>query len=305
VDKVTYQFKKAIRSNTSVLIALAGPSGGGKTMSGMKLAKGLAGDGKWVVLDTEAGRSTHYASMFDFDVLDMKPPFSPQAYYEAIVAAEDAGYSVIFIDSATHEWSGDGGCTDIHDEALERMSKGDPARAERMSALAWRDAKMQHKRFMSRLLQCRAHLIFGLRAEDKIKFSKVNEGGRERTVIEHIGFQPICEKSFMFEMSASFLLTPDAPGVPKPIKLPEILKGCFPLDRPIDEESGRRLAAWAAGATDKPDTAAIEQAFKAIGWQSDAIDQTVGKPIAEWTPADVNIARQAYRKATAQKAATI
>jgi hypothetical protein len=116
---------------------------------------------------------------------------------------------------------------------------------------------------------------------------------------------PVCEKSLPYELTVSFLLMPDNPGVPHPIKLQAQHRSMFPPGKPIDEEAGRRVAAWAAGATDKPDTAAIEQAFKALGWESDAIDKTVGKPIAEWTPADVNIARTAYRKATAQKAATI
>lgn len=79
----------------------------------------------------------------------------------------------------------------------------------------------------------------------------------------------------------------------------------FPFRSSDRRRKWSAVAAWAAGATDKPDTAAIEQAFKALGWEPDAIDKTVGKPIAEWTPADVNIARTAYRKATAQKQATI
>ena len=45
----------------------------------------------------------------------------------------------------------------------------------------------------------------------------------------------------------SFLLTPDAPGYPKPIKLQEQHKALFPLDKPINEESGRLIAEWASG----------------------------------------------------------
>lgn len=252
---MSHQFKKAIRSDTSVLLAYAGPSGGGKTWSGLATCKGLAGDRRFCCVDTESGRSSHYADKFDFDVYDMRPPYSPQAYTEAIEAAEAAGYPVIFIDSASHEWNGIGSCQDIHDETLQRLTKGDESKMERMSALAWRDAKMAHKRMMARLLQCRSHLVFGLRAEDKIKFVKVMENGRERTVIEHVGFQPIAEKAFMFEMTASFMLTPDAPGIPKPIKLPEMLKPMFPLDRPITEESGRLVGLWAAGGAVIDDTA--------------------------------------------------
>lgn len=248
---MTYKFRKAVRENTSVLIALAGPSGSGKTYSALSMALGLSGDGRVCVIDTEAGRSTHYADRFDFDTLDMRPPFSPQAYKDAIDAAEQAGYGVIVIDSMSHEWSGDGGCQDIQAEALERLSKGDAAKAERLSAIAWKDAKLAHKRMMSRLLQCRAHLIFGLRAEDKIKFVKIQDGGREKTVIEHIGFQPICEKHFMYEMTCSFLLTPENPGVPQRIKLEEQHQSIFPIDAHLTEESGSMLAEWARGGSPK------------------------------------------------------
>lgn len=244
---MNFQFKKAIRSDVRVLLAYAGPSGGGKTTSGLLTCMGLSGGNRFAVIDTENGRASLYADQFDFDVYDMRAPYSPKAYSDAVESAVSAGYQVIFIDSASHEWVGEGGCQDIHDETLQRLTKGDESKAERMSALAWRDAKMMHKRMMSKLLQCPAHLVFGLRAEDKIKFVKVTESGRERTAIEHLGFQPICEKAMMFEMTASFMLTPDAPGIPKPIKLPEMLKSMFPLDQPISEESGRRIAHWASG----------------------------------------------------------
>jgi hypothetical protein len=63
------------------------------------------------------------------------------------------------------------------------------------------------------------------------------------------GWIPICEKNLPFELTASFLLTADAPGMPKPIKLQEQHRAMFPLDKPINRESGKRVAAWAAGAS--------------------------------------------------------
>ena len=48
------------------------------------------------------------------------------------------------------------------------------------------------------------------------------------------------------------LLTPDAPGMPKPLKLQEQHKALFPLDKPVNEESGRKVAEWAAGGVAAP-----------------------------------------------------
>ena len=111
--------------------------------------------------------------------------------------------------------------------------------------LAWRDVKLAHKRLVSRLLQCRAHLIFCLRAEEKIKFVKDDKTGKMR--IEPAGWLPICEKNFMYEMTVSFMLGDDRPGHGRPIKLQEQHKPCFAPNTPLDESAGHQLAAWAAG----------------------------------------------------------
>jgi hypothetical protein len=58
---------------------------------------------------------------------------------------------------------------------------------------------------------------------------------------------PVSEKTLPYELTASFLLTADAPGIPKPIKLQEQHRPMVPLDKPIGEQTGLELAAWAAG----------------------------------------------------------
>lgn len=305
----SFQFKRAVRESVGLIIGLAGPSGAGKTYSAMRLASGISGDKPFAVIDTEGGRAKHYADQFKFDHGDLMPPFRPQAYAEAIHAADAAGYPVIVVDSVSHLWAGEGGVLEWQEEELDRMAGDDWKKREACRMASWIKPKMQHKAFVQRLLQLRAHLILCFRAEEKIEMVK-DDNGKTRIVPKKSttgldGWMPVCEKSLPYELTVSFLLMPDNPGVPHPIKLQAQHRSMFPPGKPIDEEAGRRVAAWAAGATDKPDTAAIEQAFKALGWEPDAIDKTVGKPIAEWTPADVNIARTAYRKATAQKQATI
>jgi hypothetical protein len=61
------------------------------------------------------------------------------------------------------------------------------------------------------------------------------------------GWIPICEKGLPFEMTASFLLTADAPGRPGPIKLPEQFAAMFPAGACITEQAGAALADWARG----------------------------------------------------------
>jgi hypothetical protein len=103
---------------------------------------------------------------------------------------------------------------------------------------------------VARLLQVRAHLILCFRAEEKIEMVKVD--GRTQIVPKQTrtgldGWVPVCEKNLPYELTMSFLLTADAPGLPKPIKLEAQHRPLFPLNQPITEASGQQLAEWARG----------------------------------------------------------
>jgi len=242
---MSYHFRAAIREQVGLLIALVGASGSGKTMSAMKLAEGIVGKGnRFCVIDTEARRALHYADMFQFDYAELHEPFTPEAYTEAIKAADAAGYKAIVVDSMSHEWAGEGGVLEMSEAELQRMAGDDWKKREACRMAAWIKPKMSHKKMVQRLLQVKAHLIMCFRSEEKVKMEK---DANNKTVIVPIGWQPICSKELPYEMTASFLLTPDAPGMPKPLKLQEQHKALFPLNKPINEESGKLVAAWAAG----------------------------------------------------------
>lgn len=256
------EFTDAVRDDTSLLIAIAGASGSGKTFSALTMATGLAQGEPIYAIDTEAKRMLHYADVFKFKHMDMKPPFTPEAYMEAIQKAERAGAKVIIIDSTSDEYEGVGGLQEMHDDEVARLAKKPYDRMEgweidKFNAPAWKVPKTRHKtRLMSPLRQVRAYIIFCLRAEEKIKFVKVfdEKSGREKTAIESAGWVPICEKRFMYEMTLSFTVTPENPGVP-------LIEGgmavygkiqnqhlpFFPEGKRVSEECGRRLRAWARG----------------------------------------------------------
>ena len=274
---MAFTIRPAVREKVGLLFGLAGPSGSGKTYTALLLATGLANGSRIGFVDTEAGRALHYApcpgtkadptkGSFDFLHLDFQPPFTPERYVEAIRACEEAGASVIVVDSMTHEWTGEGGCSDIQEEEARRMATDrktgelQPWRIEAMTAPAWKPAKMRHQRMMARLIQSRSHTIFCLRAQEKIKIVKKQDGkGNE---IVPIGFQPLCEKNFMFEMSGSMMLNPVHPGCPDysmTHKLNNDLQQIFPHGEMIGIEAGVRLRQWAESGAEPvaPDKAAI------------------------------------------------
>jgi hypothetical protein len=241
---MNFMFSPAKREQVSLLIALAGASGSGKTFSALRLAKGISPDGKIMFIDTEARRGLHYAEQFKFLHADMRPPFAPARFIEGIQAAEAAGAEVVIIDSFSHEHDGIGGLIDWADNLAASGVK---------SPGNWKEPKAAHKKLMNALLQCRATIIFCLRADEKIEILRENG----KTVVRPLGWMPICEKRFMFEMTASFTLTPDRPGVPHfdlPHKLQQQHRCMFSDHESIGEESGRLLAEWAAGGSAAPAT---------------------------------------------------
>ena len=247
-------FKPAVRVGVPLLLGLAGGTGAGKTMSALRLATGISDGKPFAFIDTENGRALHYADKFKFDHAEMKPPFSPASYTEAILAADKAGYPVIVVDSMSHEWAGDGGVLDMQEAELNRMAGDDWKKREAVKMAAWIRPKTEHKHMVTKLLQVRAHLILCFRAEEKVEMMRVDGKMKiqpKQTMTGLDGWVPISEKNLPFELTASFLFTASRPGVPMPIKLPDQLRALFPLDRPVDEASGQKIAAWARGGVAK------------------------------------------------------
>lgn len=247
---MSFTFRKAIRENVGLWINLIGGTGSGKTYTAMRLASGIAGNKPFAVIDTENRRALHYADTFNFDHAELHAPFRPDAYAEAISAADAAGYPVIVVDSGTHVWAGDGGVLDWQEDELDRMAGDDWKKREACKMAAWIKPKTSHKHMVSKLLQVKAHIILCLRAEQKIEM--VKENGKtviraKQSLTGLDGWIPVCEKNLPFEATCSFLLLADHPGIPHPIKLQEQHKALFPLSETISEQSGARLAAWASG----------------------------------------------------------
>lgn len=252
---MSFRFEQVRRENVPLLIGLAGGTGSGKTMSALLLARGLAAGHPFAFVDTENGRAKHYADLFpEMRHGEIHAPFRPEKYADAI-AAGASEFPVVVVDSMSHEWAGDGGCLDWHDELMAGDAK--------KNLSAWIQPKLGHKRMVTRLLQVGAHVILCFRAEPKVE--AVRDGGQVKIVPKPSltgldGWLPITEKMLPYELTASFLLMADQPGVPRPIKLQKQHRGFFPLDQPIREEAGQALGKWAAGgAAPTPSSVGLSQ----------------------------------------------
>ena len=138
------------------IVGLIGPSGSGKTYSALQMAKGLGG--RIAVIDTEHGSASLYADVAEFDVMELHAPYSPERYIEAIQAAEQAGYSVLIVDSYSHEWTGPGGCLEINDSIAKAKYKGN-------TWSAWNETTPRHRSLTDKILTSPLHIICTMRSK--------------------------------------------------------------------------------------------------------------------------------------------
>ena len=87
-----------------------------------------------------------------------------------------------------------------------------------------------------------------MRAQEKLDLSAKDASGK--LVIKSLGWQPICEKRFPYEMTASFTLNPLTPGVVDmdlPHKIQDQHRMAFPADKHISVEAGTGAGSVGAG----------------------------------------------------------
>jgi hypothetical protein len=262
MDTKPFEAKQAVRQSIPLWVAVAGPSGGGKTLSALRLATGIqrVTGGKIAVLDTEADRALTYAPRegeratpplsFNFQHVSFGAPFGSARYLEAVTYCVEQGAKVVVIDSFSHEHEGPGGLLEQFEEELERLSGGDEKKAERVKMLAWKRPKMDRRRMINGLLQLPVSIIAAYRCKDKIQIKRGEDPKK-------LGFMPITGDEMIFEFPTRFLLKPGSDGVPtldshetgerEWIRLPQQFRDLMERPRQLDEEIGQRLAEWSSG----------------------------------------------------------
>jgi hypothetical protein len=288
LPKRDFHIAPAVRQHVPLWIGLYGPSGGGKTYTAERLAKGIqeVQGGPIYGVDTEAGRMLHYADQFEFMHIPFGEPYGSLDYLAVIRAALKHNTTgkrpTVIIDSMSHEHEGPGGMLDTHDKKATSMAtyngEFDAKKYERVKMLAWADPKAKRRALINGMLNAEANFILCFRAKESsvpVQVKVEAEGNRRaftKTEVVNQGFVPIGGDDFIYECTLAALLMPGAKGVPtwhsqligeaKMIKLPEQFKSLPELgEKPLDEGVGRLLATWADGANAARtgDTATLSQ----------------------------------------------
>ena len=226
-------FKKAQRKKVKLRKALEGPSGTGKTYSALKIAKGLCPNGKIAVIDTENGSASLYCHLYDFDVADLGPPFTPERYIELInAAAKD--YDVLIIDSITHEWRGKGGCLEIHSSMPGN------------SFTNWAKVTPRHNAFMSAILNAPCHIIATMRSKETYVLQENSKGKQEP---RKVGMEAEQRSGVLYEFTCVLSL-----DISHQATSTKDRTGLFPVDRYFipNEATGEALRNWLEQGTEAP-----------------------------------------------------
>jgi len=172
-------------------MALIGPSGSGKTYGALRLCKGIGG--KTLLGNTEGDRGYIYADEFDYEIVDLEAPYTPEKFIELIQYAEKEGYDNLIIDSASHEWTGKGGLVEIHD----RMNGN--------SFTNWATLTPRHNNFIDAQLYAKVNIIACLRGKDEYVLEEKNGKQTPKKVglgaQQRAGFEYECQLTLMIDQS--------------------------------------------------------------------------------------------------------
>ena len=258
-------FAPATRSNRVPKIVLSGASGAGKTLSALMLAAGLIdapllpeqqASGKWsdiLVADTENGSSElYYGQSFNyrdytgairtveigqFQRFNFEPPYDWRRWVKLIENAPRQGKCLI-LDTATAEWSGQGGILD-YVAALGGQIKD------------WKLGSAAHRSVLDAILRSPIPIIATLREDQKHEIVTVPDGkGNERKQVNKLGLKPQQREGFEYEVDLA--LTIDHATKVASVGTGKDRTGLFAAKtpEPISPDTGRMLAAWARGGED-------------------------------------------------------
>lgn len=232
-----FQFVPATKVQRKARIAIIGPAGCGKTMTGLLLAKGLGR--RIAVIDTEHSSASLYSGTVAFQVLALAAPFTPARYIAAAKAAGAAGYDVLLVDSMSQEWNGEGGVLQMV-EAKKTQIRNDFA--------AWNGPSQEHERFIQTVVGLPLHVISTFRS--RTEYSMVTENGR--TKVEKVGLGAITRDQAEYEYDLVLEMTLDHKAIVTKSRIPDF------ADQVIVKpgiEVGQKLAAWLSEGAPAPSTA--------------------------------------------------
>jgi hypothetical protein len=179
----TLQFAPAQKSKCKLRCAIFGPSGSGKTFSALRIASGMGG--KIAVIDTEFGSASKYADRFKFDTLSLNNP-TIDMYIQAMIAAGNAGYEVLILDSLSHGWQ----------ELLKEIDQLAKTKFKGNTWSAWSEGTPKQQELVKFIQTYPGHVIATMRSKTEWQ-TEQGTNGKTRPV--RVGLTPEQGKGIEYE----------------------------------------------------------------------------------------------------------
>ena len=226
-------FVKAKREQVWIKAILVGPSGCGKSVGALRVGSGLAKkcDSRVAYIGTEGSRDLYYASNYDYDLLQIEDPQTPEKYIEAIDAAVDAGYKVCIIDSLSHEW-----------QTLNDLHSKMPGN----SFTNWAPLKTRHRAMVEKILYSPIHIIATARGKD----TWVLEEKNGKQVPKKLGLGAEQAKDLSYEYTVSLVIDQSSHIATADKDNTGLFDGRYEI---LTEKHGEELYNW-ANSSDIPPT---------------------------------------------------
>lgn len=221
-------------------MSIAAPTGFGKTIGALIIAKGMGYDWDQIaVIDTENESASLYADhrlpsgyhIGEFQTIPIQPPFTPEKYVQAIKACEDADIKVIIIDSVTHVWTGQGGLLEFNDSLGGNKFQN------------WAKTTPRYQAWLNAILHSKCHVITTNRK--KQAYALINEGGKSK--VEKQGMEDQIRDGYDYEMTVAFDIVNDGHLA----KASKDRTSLF-MNQPefvITEEVGKKIKDWCESGT--------------------------------------------------------
>lgn len=223
-------FTKAQRTDAFIKLALTGPSGGGKSYSALRLARGLVGpSGRIAYVDTENGSAKLYSDLTEFYHLDLAPPFEYKKFIDASREAVKAGFDCVIFDSASHLWQG----------ILEDKTNLDRRGGNQYTN--WAEPTKHFNEVIQSFLQSRIHTISCMRSKmDYVLQIETNAKGKEVQTPKKVGLSPVMRDGIEYEFTTVFEIGMDHHCTPSKDRTGLFMDKTFQ----ITEETGEQIKQW-------------------------------------------------------------
>lgn len=233
---MAFVLEKAKREKVHLKILLSGASGSGKTHGALLLATGIKkhSGGEIVIINTEGDRAKIPGDEFDYSILNLDAPYTPEKYIEAIDFARQNGAGVIIIDSISHEWN-------YLNDAVNAM-KGN-------SFQNWGTVKPRHRKMIEKIIQEPIHMIVTGRGKDEYIIEEKDGKKAPRKI--GLGIQS--EKDLEYEFQLSLNISQNGHTIEAMKDNTKLFANRF---EPITEKDGEDLFAWANSGKEHVETPA-------------------------------------------------